>query len=726
MKLKLVPINASQDRAAFLHFWFRGKIELRKFSHEEILEHASRPNELIRQYGLARVISLYRENLLPALRRLPKTKENWRARFEVCCQLFQMLSQCKPPSHAIEVAQEILSCLVYARFTDDPKADADVRRQVRAFIVPLLIRLAGQMRGEGNTNDALRAYEMLDQLQSLDRQQRSDYAALLWSARDRRPSSLRVYMRHLSDCNWEITASSHLKEMSQFVEGQLNIDEDVNDRETQKRLVLNQVVRCQPSAPVFCLRNIGVAYLRLKEVKRALPYLRRAHSADGNNCGATTFHLGQAFFRTRDFNNAAQAFDQAAARGVSKSRIASWQGLTFAQEGNYDDALDTFRSAESALEGSLDAEFYVYWGRASFLMGSVEDAAQRFRAALRDSQKDWRAAYGLAICLERVGQRREAINTLREATGMNGWAPPLYLLSRLLQAENLLQEAIACARRAVALNPDDIEYCLALASALDYQTDLEAPKYLEKAARARVGGPEIVRRLAVGMLENPNCKQTPNWIVALADACPSSASVARYHARELARQATLSFNSGDFNRAIELWTRVAEANAENSRASDRLALALVCQAKAQLINGNFDGAREKLERAGRLSLSVETRLLHGVSNFVQGDFHIAKQSFSTLARSQPDSLGLSSLRDIASLLSIGDARLSQCILETGDGKDSTNYLLGGIRSGLLKFVSVHLQHLSPAKLEDDLPWPSPPDPFELEFEPLEKTIQRER
>ena len=724
-KLNLVTVRAAQDRRHFWSLWFQSRMELREFSAQEILNKVSDPNTLIQQYGLRRVISFYEESLLPTLWRLPKRKESWRAKFEVGCQLIQMRLQAGSPVEAFKLIPEMLADLAQAQFAPNPKADGEVRNQVRSFLIPILTEITRQLSVAGEATAALKAGETLERLQSLDRPQRSEYANLLWKSRDLRPSSLIVYLRHLTNGNWKTTAKPQLQEMEEFVRGQLAIDESVPVSEIPTRLLLNQAVVCAPNGPSFCLRNIGVGYLCLDKAERALHYLERALAVDGNDGGATSFYLGKAFFETEDFRKARHAFEQAAAQGFKKSRIAAWQGLAYARKERYDDALKTFRSAENIGAESLDAEFYIHWARASFLMGQVVDAEAHFRQALEKNDNDWRARYGLAICLERNENRKEAVKELRVATGSAEAAPAFYLLGRLLQAEKQIAEAASNYRLAVALNPTDLEYCLALGSSLDFRTNADALSYLEKAARGHRGGAEVLRRLALGWLSRDSHERAAYWMELFESECPFSPAAARLNARMIAVQATRAFNAGDFADATQKWTKVVAILDDEPRAKERLALALVSQATAQLSRGEFDGVEQKIAAAERLSPGVETTFLHGISSFIHGDFQIASEKLSSLAPTfnRPE---LSSLIDVASLLSIGDRRLSGCLRSSDDHNESDHYLLGSIKSGLTKIVSHHLRAAAPAQLEDDLPWPAPPDPIELEFEPLEKAILREK
>ena len=725
MKLNLIRVDASQERGAFSLFLFRGKLELRGPSRNEILKQTSGVNDLIHRHGLKRVAAFYEDTVLPALRQLPKCPENWRAQYEVCCQFLQMLVQSRPPVKAVRLVREMLRDLPHAGFTDDPKKDVAVRQQVRAFLSAQVTRLAEQLRADGYINDALSAYELLDQLQGLNRRQRAEYAALLWASRDTRPAALNIYLRYLSDCRWDLTAGASAREMAEFVEAHLSIDETIQGDELRDRLLMNQVACCGPHAPAFSLRNIGLGYLQLKDSNRALPYLKRALASDNNHNGATAFHLGQALFKAQDFDHAASAFEQAVAQGFNESRIAAWKGLACAQAGRNEEALDSFHAAETTWREKLDGQFYVLWGRASFLMGNVEDAEQRFRLAMQRDPKDWRATYGLAICLERQGQPQAAIATLQQVADSGSVASPLYKLGRLLQTEKP-QEAIAYYRRAVALNPDEIEYSLALALTSAERADVETLATLTRAAHHGLGGLEVMRRLALGAVSNRDYERALYWLGALVDARPPTPAVARYHARALAHQATVSFNAGDFRQATRIWTQVAEMDANGAQVNDRLTLALVSQIRTQLRAGELDDLSEQLESVDRLAMNDEVRFLRGVADLVRGDFQLAQQRFSSLAGTPFDRSEASPFRELAALLAIGDERLGGCLRTGGEESDSTTHLLAGIYAGLLRLAHQQLSPPAVARLEDDLPWPPPPEAFEPTFEPLEKAIQRER
>lgn len=734
MSLNLIKIDPPHERNALgvllSNLRTRGGIEPRDLSLKEILARASDPNHLIRRFGLRQVISVYEKRFLPALGRLPVDSQVWRARYELKYHLAQMVRYDNRPRKLAELLLEMIADLNAATFGDNPegterlKEDLAARNQIRHALAVMLADAARSLEHGAQPAEALKCYEAIEKIGAMNAEHRSGYVSLLWRKRDVSPAAISIYLRHLYDKRLQAGHDAQLREMSEFISSQLTVDDRVPQSQLAQRLLFNQAALCGADHTSKTLRHIGLAYLRLDQQERAVEYLRRAQSANGGDGGAASFYLGQALFQAEKFDEGVAAFQQAAAQGFDQSRIAAYQGIAYARARLRDKALQVFSLAEEEGREQLKGEFYIQRGRASFLMGDAAEAERYFRKSLEEDAADWRAAYGLAICLEHFGRRAEAIEMLRHtAEAFKDAAPPFHLLGRLLQKEGRARDSVKCFKRAVELCPEDTEYLLSLGTALD-DSGGEGLSYLERAAEAGTGGPEVVRRVMLGHLNNDRRGKARYWLKVLAADENSSSEIAEYNARELASQATDAFNTGKYQQSVELWEQVQRTFSEQASVGERLALALTCSATVELRRGQIDCLKERTERALSLSTTAQSQFLHAISCMVYGDFISSEESFSALAARHPDQSAYVELKKFAALLSIGDETIAEVLKEIEGGP--LQHLLDGVRKSLTTFVRPFLPAVEGSRIKDDLPWPTPLPPFELVYEPMDKAILRDR
>jgi tetratricopeptide (TPR) repeat protein len=630
--LDLKPIDPTGPRALSWLNPFKPEPGLREGMLEEILHKPFDHQDLIRRHGWRRALVFYEEQLLPALRlRLPG-REAWRAWYEVGCRAVALRAAMEPDARMTRLAQELGDDLVRARFEADPAGDAAVRRQVRSFLASQLAGAAGRSHHDERT--ALEVYATLERLGSLNRAQRADYARLLWRGERRDPAALPVYLRHLCDHGWNAGPEG----LKGFVLKQMAVEAQTPQEEIPRRLLLNQSALCSPRAPAETARHAGLAYLRLDKPEKAVPYLQQAQPRNGHDPdhGLAAFLLGQALFRTEDFGAAAEAFEKAAQQSYSRASIAAWLGLAYARSAQWEKALAAFRQAELELGDIREGEFFVDWGRAAFLMGDAADAEARFQRALDVEPESAPALHGRAICLEHLGRRSEAIDLLRPLTsGARIFAPAAHLLGRLLEAEGRRAEALASYRQAAEAAPSDPVYALSLGLALDDGSDPEALLYLERAAEAGQGGPEVVRRIVLRCFQHGDRAAARAWLDRLQADGLLPDSLSRLRARGLASEATEAFNSGLYEDAAQLWAAVQETYPDNPRVAASLSQALLCDATVRLKAGDVDGLWDQIGRAHQLAESFESRLLEGISHLIRSDLSGARQRLAALAAECP-------------------------------------------------------------------------------------------
>jgi tetratricopeptide (TPR) repeat protein len=539
----------------------------------------------------------------------------------------------------IEQVEQLQADLPAARFAEEPPADREIRRQVRTFLSGQLGNAAERLRRNRQPSEALRAYTVLDRLGAMGITQRAGHARLRWQLHDRSPYAIRVYLRTRDERDGGNGAARDpvLVEIDRFVDESLAVDESSSPHVLAERLVLNQLALCSPRPPHPAWRNAGLAYLRLAQAERALPYLEQARSLNGSDGGAIAFYLGQARFQVADYSASAAAFEEATAHGFSKVRIAAWLGLAYARIREWERALAIFREAETSAGEVQAGELYLNWGRASFVVGEVRDALLRFDTAAVADETDPRAGYGLALCWESLGQPGNALAELQKVeTRFPGFAPAAHRLGLMFEAAGNLPGAIERFRQAVSLEPEDPEYCLSLGLVLASASDPEALPHLERAAAAGIGGPEVLRRLTLLCLRQGDRQRARDWLEALAAADSESPAVTRFRVRDLASQATEAFNAGRYRDASAQWEQVAQESPGEAAVEERLALSLVHDTAMRIREGEVDGLAEAIQRAFELTpANAECRLFLAAVRLLAGDFGPAAELLRELVEEEP-------------------------------------------------------------------------------------------
>jgi tetratricopeptide (TPR) repeat protein len=625
-------------------------LRLREGTAAEIREKDRQHLEILRRHGAGRVLAFYDQELMPAVTRLPAGVERWELWFKLGCRTVALRSAAGADRELVEQAERLQADLSGARLAEDAEADRDARQQVRTFLADHLAGAAERLRRNRQEPAALRAHAVLDRLGAASPAQREAHARLRWQLQDRSPEALRVYLR-ARDMKGA-TRDAVLAAIDRFLEESLAVDETAAPPELEERLFLNQLALCSAQPPHPAWRNAGLAYLRLGQPARALPYLERARSINGSDGGASAFYLGQARFHVGDHPGSDAVFAEAAVQGYSQVRIAAWQGLAYARIQERKRALDLFAQGQAAAGNQPVAELYLGWGRASFVLSDVRDALQRFEAAAAADPSEPRAGYGLALCWESLGEPDQAIAELRKVVArFPRFAPAVHRLGLLLEAGGDLAGALVHFRQAVHLAPRDPEYHLSLGLALEQAGDPKGLAHLERTAEAGAGGPEILRRLALFALRQDDRPRARRWLEALAAAEAPPPGLATFRARDLASQATEAFNLGRYRDAAALWAEVAESQPGEAAVAERFALALVHDAGLRLQEGDLAGFTAEVERAWQRAPGLpDCRSLISVARLLEGDGGTAVRLLRELLQEQPARTELAPLAALAAVL----------------------------------------------------------------------------
>jgi len=585
---------------------------------------------LVQRYGRAAVLEFCVETLWPALLAFRENAVTGKAAVELAVWAIQTSEACSAPDDVLAWCARLEAALPQLLLDEARERDLTARREARSAMAVALRRCAGQC------TDPIPVYELIATMGELTPADETRHATLLLARRETNEAALVVYLR-LLDRNGATPVPDGLLPL---VLGQLSIDEETPQESLPQRLLLNHRLLLSRGHEGEAARHIGLGYLRQNDPLEALVFLKLAQ-ARRDEGGLSSFYLAQALFQTDQFDEASEMFRRAVERGCGHTRVVGWQALARAKAGRYDEAFEQFRQAELSLGSeNITPEFFVYWGRASFLAGAIQESETRFRRAMELDRggMELRAINGAAICAERLGRRAEGIALLEKH--LRGAAPgssaaSAYLLGRLLQAQGQLAEAVMYYRVATHANGADPAYKLALGLALDDLGDAKAIDVLEDVASSPLKSPEIYRRLAVRHLAANDRKNARFWLAQLWQEEPGRADVQALVERDRVSEALEAFLAGNDRKAVQFFGKLAEpAASEGVRHAHAFALALL--AMGRLRAGD---ARQEfwpaIERAHEIWSCPETRFLLGVSWLMRGDFAAAVGILDALVQDEP-------------------------------------------------------------------------------------------
>jgi tetratricopeptide (TPR) repeat protein len=643
-----------------------GRPLLRRFLHAPPIEQAfasadpdvlsaGRHEVVLRRFGADQVLGYYNAQVWPSLLEQPATPSVTRGMADLALNAMDTAARF---GHSDVVGDWARRAADRAALKPAGQVDFPSRRRL-AEEVAARVRNVAHYYADRQPALAIQLFDVIARLGRLNEADRARCATLLWQTGEKGPQSLAVFVGRLAETPTDPVSP----ELREFARRSIAIDESTPSALLRERIVMNCSLLIKSSAPQpDALRSVGIGYLKLNHPERALEYLTEAQRLSDRG-GVNSFYVAQAHYGLQHFAEASDAFGRAAAQGYSKARISAWRSLALAKSGQYDAAIGEFEAAESQFGAAdLTSEFFVYWGRASFLYGTADDAQaqaqEKFARALSLDPKDWRAVIGLAACFERTGRRADALDALRTCvdgfrnTGSPG--APAYLLGRLLQADGALEEAAMYYRVALRSRDEDPQYRLALALALDDLGDAGAAAALEQAvATPGADHPELHRRLAISYLNHSDRDRARAHLEHL---CRSDRASVAAHAlveRDRVTLAVEAFNRGRFADAASLLVTIQRWQDE---LREPRALALVYDAWNALRQQSLDPeararVRVQVTEAFGQSQAADVWFLRGFINLVDGDIPSARTTFEGLAARHPERADCDAMLELAALLS---------------------------------------------------------------------------
>jgi tetratricopeptide (TPR) repeat protein len=262
------------------------------------------------------------------------------------------------------------------------------------------------------------------------------------------------------------------------------------DPQASQALLENAVSRGIESAEIWC--NLGNALYANGRLSDAAAAQKRSLQLRPDYALAW-FNLGLATQDGDDLEAAADSYRQAVRIDPNLAEAYNNLGMVLREMGNDAGALEQFDTALRIRPQYVQArrnlvEAYNALGVMEMERANPATAARHFRAALAATATHAVSRINLANALLALGELEEALHHGKIAVAQDpAVAAGHHNLGSILRRLNRVDEAQACYRKALAIEPEFVEALLGLASILRYQDHDEAERTCRKALAIRPG-----------------------------------------------------------------------------------------------------------------------------------------------------------------------------------------------------------------------------------------------
>lgn len=226
---------------------------------------------------------------------------------------------------------------------------------------------------------------------------------------------------------------------------------------------LSRQIRTSPKDDLI-RRMLGVSYYFTKSYAQVVATLKPIELQITNDAELAFFY-GLSLIQSNLNKEAAALFSQLINKNPKNTEARSYAAQGFVFLGDYDRAVQEFRSVAALDPQMLKVHYYA--GQTLIRLNRLEDAEKEFRQELRLNPSDETSKYHLAYTLlERKTNVDEALSLLREAIASRyDYADARYQLGKTLIEKGEVKEAIDQLETAANIDPkkDYIHYQLSIA-----------------------------------------------------------------------------------------------------------------------------------------------------------------------------------------------------------------------------------------------------------------------
>ena len=215
-------------------------------------------------------------------------------------------------------------------------------------------------------------------------------------------------------------------------------------------------------ASVIARRVLAIAYLNTDAYAQAAELL--AGDSDRSADPSLQYAYGLALVRSNRAADAESIFSRMLSEHGDTAELSVVLGHAYAEQGNYDAAIDALQRALTIKPDVADANSAL--GRIYLKQGRLREAATALRAEVQAHTQDVKARHTLATALDLDGRQDEALVEVRTVLRSKpDFADARYLVGKILLARGAADEAAAHLEVASRLAPEDanVHYQLACA-----------------------------------------------------------------------------------------------------------------------------------------------------------------------------------------------------------------------------------------------------------------------
>ncbi len=313
-----------------------------------------------------------------------------------------------------------------------------------------------------------------------------------------------------------------------------------------------ELIELAPDYPEAYL-NLGIVYFRLKRLDEAEKYLKKAIELQPDNPNAY-FHLGSLYFEQGRNDEALEAFKKVLELDPSNSFAYYSIARIYSRLQKYYDAIPYYLKAIEL--NPLDSYAHNNLGLAYFAIGKLDEAIRYFLKALDLDPNDSFVYYNLAKLYYYTGKLALAKKYIENAINLQPNVEYLLLLGEIHHKKREYKEALQVLSKALEIAPNNpevyfyiskiystinkfdlaikyMEHAIKLAPKQEYFMELgtiymtlkkydDALEQFQKALKVGPRNHEVLRKIAIALIEKGNYEQARQYLQEVISLDPSS------------------------------------------------------------------------------------------------------------------------------------------------------------------------------------------------------------
>jgi protein O-GlcNAc transferase len=312
--------------------------------------------------------------------------------------------------------------------------------------------------------------------------------------------------------------------------------------------------------------------------------------------------LGAANLGLRCLPEAEVAFRKASELNPNYAEVHNSLGVTFKDQGKFNDAIGSYRLALKIKPDYADAHYNM--GNALKDQGKLEDATEAYRLALKIKPDYAAAHYNMGVTLQDQGKLGEAIGSYQRVLKIKPDHADAYNnMGNALKDQGKLEEAIEAYQHALQIKPDHTEVHNNMGTALQDQGKLsEAIEAYQRALKIKPDHVDVHNNMGTALKNHGKLDEA-------IEAYQRALGIEPDHVGAHNNMGNALQDQGKLDAAIDAYRRALNIKPDHADAYNNMGVALKDQ-------GKLDAAIDAYQRALKIKPDypeAEAQLLHQLS-----------------------------------------------------------------------------------------------------------------